>query len=145
MKTHSITRDINFVSENLIVVTAVTTLDSSEAYTIPGRKKCHNVAPFPVYLRNTTGSLVGSRMVVCGGKHSTGYFNTSCYSLGPQEQSWRHDGNLKLQRVDAASIAVGDKIFVTGKDCIDKEQAIEAREARERERRKFSLAISNIY
>lgn len=93
----------------------VSTVGITESFDVVDRTACLSMPAYPFGVAEATGAFVNSRIVVCGGYLDLMSTTTDqCYSLGPNETTWKPSGNLLTPRQAAASIVMNDKLLIFG-------------------------------
>ena len=83
------------------------------------RKQCSNLKPYPLQLSGTTGEFLNGYPLICGGygrakDESSDNYQSSCYLYNKTLQEWKLHSNMGTKRYYAASVLIGNSLWVTG-------------------------------
>ena len=91
------------------------TIGITESFDVVDKTACLGMPAYPFRVAEATGAFVYSKVMICGG-YSDGISTPTgqCYSLGPNETTWKPNGNLITPRQAAASVVMNDKLVIFG-------------------------------
>ena len=80
---------------------------TTEVFDAVERKKCNNLARYPLKVWYAAGGVVDKMPIICGGD------TEECYIL--KENSWSHLADLSVKRVYHSGIVLNeDRLWITG-------------------------------
>ena len=80
---------------------------------------CPNgISDYPLNIYGATGDLIFDFLpIICGGENQDNeiiYISDLCFTFDSNGFAWIYSGSLKTGRVEAASVAIGANLWVTG-------------------------------
>ena len=69
---------------------------------------------YPIDVESASGALVGTTMVLCGGRDYSDMVYDSCYSFDKQNNQWTFLSKMSTPRYGSAAISIHNGVWITG-------------------------------